>query len=211
MRLVSTVFAFVVLALSLGTSANPQKPKPWKAIAAALVFACLALGCAGPTGPYAALSTTGSRLDDGGGECGAVALDATHALTAAHCVKSGPVYYHAPGSSEGTRVQAVSIGSRDFACLRVKTERSDTAPLGELYPDSVLTLDGNVSGETVGVAGESWDVNLTSQRGDSGSAVRDESGAIVGLVSKGMDPVNGHATVTRIESAIEAAKLCVDM
>ncbi len=207
-----TLTALVMLALSIGSSANPQKPKPWRAVAAALVFACLSLvGCASPAGPYAAISTTDSRLDDGGGECGAVALDSTHALTAAHCARESTLYYHAPGSSEGTRVQAVSIGSRDFACLRVKTERSDTAPLGELYPDSVLTLDGNVSGETVGVAGESWDVNLTSQRGDSGSAVRDESGAVVGLVSKGMDPVNGHATITRIESAIEAAKLCVDM
>ncbi len=207
-----TLTALVMLALSIGSSANPQKPKPWKAIAAALVFACLSLvGCASPTGPYAALSTTGSRLDDGGGECGAAALDATHALTAAHCAKAGTVYYHAPGSSEGTRVQAVTIGNRDFACLRVKTERTDTAALGELYPEAVLRLDGNVSGETVGVAGEGWDVNLVSQRGDSGSAVRDESGAIVGLVSKGMDPVNGHATITRIESAIDAAKLCVDM
>jgi hypothetical protein len=211
MRLVSTVFAFVVLALSLGTSANPQKPKPWRAIAAALVFACLALGCGAPTGPYAALSTTGSRMDDGGGECGAVALDSTHALTAAHCARESTLYYHAPGSSEGTRVQAVSIGSRDFACLRVKTERTDAAALGELYADAVLRLDGNVSGETAGVAGESWDVSLTSQRGDSGSAVRDKSGAIVGLVSKGMDPVNGHATITRIESTIEAAKLCAEM
>ncbi len=201
----------LILAMLLGSSANPQKPKPWKAIAAALVFACLAFGCASPTGPYAAISTTGARMDDGGGECGAVALDSTHALTAAHCVKARELYYHAPGSSEGTRVQAVSIGNRDFACLRVKTERTDAAALGELYADAVLRLDGNVSGETAGVAGESWDVSLTSQRGDSGSAVRDKFGAVVGLVSKGVDPVNGHATVTRIESAIEAAKLCSEM
>ncbi len=39
----------LLLAMLLGTSANPQKPKPWKAVAAALVFACLSLvGCAAP-------------------------------------------------------------------------------------------------------------------------------------------------------------------
>ncbi len=41
--------AALFLAMLLGSSANPQKPKPWKAVAAALVFACLAFGCAAPT------------------------------------------------------------------------------------------------------------------------------------------------------------------
>lgn len=201
----------VALALMILGSDEAPRPRPIRWVSAAMFVACLALGmatigCATP-GPYGAITTTGERLDDGGGECGAVAIDASHVLTARHCVASGPVYFHAAGEADGRRVERVILGDRDIACLVVNTGSADVA-VAPMYADAAVTMDGNVSGAVAGKTGEAWDVAMKSQRGDSGSAVRDVEGAVVGLVSKGMDPVNGHATITRLESAEAAFALC---
>jgi hypothetical protein len=118
-----------------------------EALALAALLA-LSTGCAAPTGPFAAMSE-GSRLADGGGECGAVAIDAHHALTAAHCAGAGMEYF-APGESEGRPVRAVYTNKRlDIACVEVETGETGRA-IGDLFEGAELTAEANVSGVVTG-------------------------------------------------------------
>lgn len=170
------------------------------------LFALLFAGCAAPTGPFAALSE-GSRLDDGGGECGAVAIDAHHALTAAHCVGGGMQYF-APGESEGRAIRAVHVNERlDIACIEVETGEAGRV-IGELFADAELRAEANVSGVVTGRSAEGWTVELPSQQGDSGSAVYDANGALIGIVLGSAEKGVESTTHTRLGSALQAAELC---
>lgn len=176
-----------------------------EALALAALLA-LSTGCAAPAGPFAAMSE-GSRLADGGGECGAVALDAHHALTAAHCAGAGMEYF-APGESEGRPVRAVYANKRlDIACVEVETGETGRA-IGDLFEGAELTAEANVSGVVTGRAADSWTVELPSQQGDSGSAVYDAAGALVGIVLGSAEDGVESTTQTRLGSARQAAELC---
>jgi V8-like Glu-specific endopeptidase len=167
---------------------------------------CLGLAaCSSPSNHFGALTSEGELMADGGGECGAVAIDADHVITARHC--AGLAYYHPPGGGDARRVRAAAIGSRDIACLTVRTD-APTAVVGPLYMDAALRLEGNVSGEVAGTVWDQWIAALPSQRGDSGSGVYDETGALVGIVSRGVNAVDGRAQLTALESAVKAAELC---
>ena len=175
-------------------------------IARIALVALLATGCAQESNAFPALSSTGKLQADGAGECGAVAISPTRAITAAHCVKA-EVFYHEPGTANGRRVSRVWLGKQDIACLEVATGEAD-APVGPAYQDSAVTLESNLSGVVGGFVADSWIADLPSRQGESGSAVRDESGVVVGLVSAGIDAVKGHALKTKLASAEQAAGLC---
>jgi hypothetical protein len=143
-----------------------------------------AFGCADRTNAFPALSTTGELQSDGGGECGAVVVSATRALTSAHCVRGGgPVYYHAPGEAEGRRVGRVWIDEKmSAACLEVET-RSAPSEVATATTGEDVVLEGNVTGVSAGTATDDRHADLRAQQGDSGSAVRSTAtGAVVGVL-----------------------------
>lgn len=173
----------------------------------AALLALALVGCAAPSGPFAAISE-GSRMDDGGGECGAVALDENHALTAAHCLSDGALYF-APGESGGRAFHVAGVDrKRDIACLVVETGEAGHV-VGDLYEGSALTAESNVSGVVEGRAGEGWTVDMPSQQGDSGSAVFSEDGSLVGLILGSAESGVTSTLRTRLGSARQAADLCV--
>lgn len=179
----------------------------------AAVLALLLVGCAEETNPFAALTTTGELAADGGGECGAVAIGPDLAITNAHCVVGGPVYYHAPGEREGRRVRLIYADEAlDVACLRIETGLAGD-PVAPIPVGVLATLESNVSGVVTGeftkiYRGGVAEAALTSREGDSGSAVRIETGEVVGLLTGGFDAANGKATRSKVTPAEWAVALC---
>lgn len=172
--------------------------------------ALLAVGCAPKTNAFPALTTTGELADDGAGECGAVAISATRAITSAHCVRgAGSVYYHAPGEAEGRRVGRVWIDEKSGgACLEVETNTPPSEVMTAEQNEAIV-LESNLSGVVHGNVRERNHAEVASRQGDSGSALRSlVSGAVIGVMWGGMTPGAAQDTSVVFTHAEKAVALC---
>lgn len=179
-----------------------------------LILCAFAVACKQETNPLPALSTTGELMDDGRGECGVVPIDETHAITAAHCVNGyNKVYYHAPNTFEGRRVEHINLVEEyDVACLTVKTD-STGVTVAEMFAEQDVELRGNMSDTqrgktTTRTHGEIVVAELSSQQGDSGSGIFNMNGEVVGLLSVGYHAENDKAELVGLARAELAKTLC---